>query len=71
MRARLPGVGAHGGILLVLTAQVFIIMLGLGLATPILPLYAQSFGLNAAAVGSLITVSPPATGASGSAGGSC
>ena len=56
MRARLPDVGAHGGILLVLTAQVFIIMLGLGLATPILPLYAQSFGLNAAAVGSLITV---------------
>ena len=56
MRARLPDVGAHGGILVVLTAQVFIIMLGLGLATPILPLYAQSFGLNAAAVGSLITV---------------
>ncbi|MFZ2491574.1 MAG: MFS transporter [Thermoanaerobaculia bacterium] len=56
MRVRLPDVGPHRDTLLVLTAQVFIIMLGLGLATPILPLYAQSFGLSAAAVGSLITV---------------
>lgn len=56
MRIRLPHVGAHGGILLVLSVQVFIIMLGLGLATPILPLYAQSFGVGAAAVGSLVTV---------------
>lgn len=43
-------------VLLVLAIQVFIIMLGLGLAAPILPLYAQSFGVGAAAVGSLITV---------------
>ncbi|HEX2254416.1 MAG TPA: MFS transporter [Thermoanaerobaculia bacterium] len=43
-------------VLLVLCAQVFLIMLGLGLATPILPLYARSFGVGAAAVGSLVTV---------------
>jgi DHA1 family multidrug resistance protein-like MFS transporter len=42
--------------LLLLSGQVFIIMLGLGLVTPILPLYAQSFGVGAAAVGSLVTV---------------
>lgn len=56
MRVRMPEVGAHGGILLVLTVQVFIIMLGLGLAAPVLPLYAQSFGVGAAAVGSLVTI---------------
>lgn len=42
--------------LLLLSGQVFLIMLGLGLVTPILPLYAQSFGVGAAAVGSLVTV---------------
>lgn len=41
---------------MMLTVEVFVIMLGLGLATPILPLYAQSFGLGATAVGSLVTV---------------
>lgn len=45
-----------GGIVLLLSAQVFLIMLGLGLVTPILPLYAQSFGVGAAAVGSLVMV---------------
>lgn len=54
--------GSHGGFLrrnetlLLLSGQVFLIMLGLGLVTPILPLYAQSFGVGAAAVGSLVTV---------------
>ncbi len=43
-------------IVLLLSAQVFLIMLGLGLVTPILPLYAQSFGVGAAAVGSLVMV---------------
>ncbi len=42
--------------LLLLSGQVFLIMLGLGLVAPILPLYAQSFGVGAAAVGSLVTV---------------
>lgn len=56
MRIGLPDAGPHGGILLVLSVQVFIIMLGLGLATPILPLYAQSFGVGAAAVGLLVTL---------------
>lgn len=48
----------HGtrGVVILLSAQVFLIMLGLGLVTPILPLYAQSFGVGAAAVGSLVTV---------------
>lgn len=43
-------------IVLLLSAQVFLIMLGLGIVTPILPLYAQSFGVGAAAVGSLVMV---------------
>ena len=46
----------QGGVIVMLSAQVFLIMLGLGLVTPILPLYAQSFGVGAAAVGSLVTV---------------
>ena len=44
------------GVILLLSAQVFLIMLGLGIVTPILPLYAQSFGVGAAAVGSLVMV---------------
>lgn len=55
-RLRLFDTDGRGGVLLVLAVQVFIIMLGLGLAAPILPLYAQSFGVGAAAVGSLVTV---------------
>lgn len=51
-----PEARAVGQILLVLAIQVFIIMLGLGLAAPVLPLYGQSFGVGAAAVGSLVTV---------------
>ena len=38
-----------------LTAQTFLVMLGIGLVSPIMPLYAQSFGVSAAAVGGLIT----------------
>ncbi|HEX7069552.1 MAG TPA: MFS transporter [Rhodothermales bacterium] len=51
-----PAEQRMGGVVLLLAAQVFLIMLGLGLVTPILPLYAQSFGVGAAAVGSLVTV---------------
>lgn len=36
--------------------QVFLIMLGLGMAAPVLPLYARSFGLSFTGVGFLITV---------------
>ncbi|HEX2164209.1 MAG TPA: MFS transporter [Thermoanaerobaculia bacterium] len=43
-------------VLVLLCVQVFLIMLGLGLATPVLPLYARSFGVGAAAVGFLVTV---------------
>lgn len=43
-------------VLILLCVQVFLIMLGLGLATPVLPLYARSFGVGAAAVGFLVTV---------------
>lgn len=52
----LPRFLRENEVLLLLSAQVFLIMLGLGLVTPILPLYAQSFGVGAAAVGSLVTV---------------
>lgn len=51
-----PSRRGTGGVVILLSAQVFLIMLGLGLVTPILPLYAQSFGVGAAAVGSLVTV---------------
>lgn len=51
-----PTLRSTGGIVLLLSAQVFLIMLGLGIVTPILPLYAQSFGVGAAAVGSLVMV---------------
>lgn len=56
MKLGFPNLGSSGAVLLVLAVEVFIIMLGLGLANPILPLYAQSFGVGAAAVGSLVTV---------------
>ena len=42
-------------ILWAMMGQVFMIMLGIGLVGPIMPLYAQSFGVSAAAVGGLIT----------------
>lgn len=51
-----PGFLRSNETLLLLSGQVFLIMLGLGLVSPILPLYAQSFGVGAAAVGSLVTV---------------
>jgi len=68
-----PNLGSSGAVLLVLAVEVFIIMLGLGLANPILPLYAQSFGVGAAAVGSraFSSIFPPATGPSGSVGDVC
>ena len=38
-----------------LLCQVFIIMLGIGIVGPIMPLYAKSFGVSSAMVGGLIT----------------
>lgn len=43
------------GILIVLCAQVMIMMLGMGVISPILPQYAQTFGVNITMVGMLIT----------------
>ncbi|MFH1086698.1 MAG: MFS transporter, partial [Chloroflexota bacterium] len=46
---------ANRAVLVALLCQVFLIMLGMGLVGPILPLYASSFGVSAAAVGMLVT----------------
>ena len=54
MKLRLLDVGPERGILLGVTIEVFLIMLGLGLANPILPLYAHSFCVGATAVGVLV-----------------
>lgn len=39
-----------------LGAQVFLLMLGVGIVAPVLPLYARTFGVSVTAVGFLITV---------------
>lgn len=43
-------------VLYAMMAQVFMIMLGIGLVGPIMPLYAESFGVGAVLVGGLIAV---------------
>jgi multidrug resistance protein len=47
--------GGTKGVLIALTAQVFLNMLGLGIVGPVMPLYAKSFGVSAAMVGMLGT----------------
>ncbi len=42
----------------VLTAITFCVMLGVGLVSPILPLYAQGFGVSYVAIGTFISVFP-------------
>ncbi len=43
-------------VLYAMMAQVFLIMLGIGLVGPIMPLYAESFGVGAVLVGGLIAI---------------
>jgi MFS family permease len=47
---------SHRGIFLALGVQVFLLMLGVGIVAPVLPLYAREFGVSVTAVGFLITV---------------
>ncbi|MGI6367541.1 MAG: MFS transporter [Anaerolineae bacterium] len=46
----------HPGILLAMLGQTFVNMLGVGIIGPVLPLYANTFGVSAAMVGLLISV---------------
>lgn len=52
---RLVAWSQHPGILLAMMGQTFINMLGVGIISPNLPLYAKSFGVSAAMVGLLIS----------------
>ncbi|MFO7695952.1 MAG: MFS transporter [Anaerolineae bacterium] len=53
--ARFLGWSQNPGILLAMVGQTFINMLGVGIIGPVLPLYANSFGVSAALVGLLIS----------------
>lgn len=52
--ARLVGWSQHPSILLAMMGQTFLNMLGVGIISPVLPLYARSFGVGATMVGLLI-----------------
>jgi multidrug resistance protein len=47
--------GVRKRMLVSLTGQVFLSVLGVGIVGPVLPLYARSFGVSAALAGSLVT----------------
>lgn len=52
---RFLGWSQNPGVLLAMVGQTFINMLGVGIIGPVLPLYANSFGVSAALVGLLIS----------------
>jgi len=49
-----PGSSSQTGVLLVMTVSTFIVMLGIGVVGPILPLYAKGFGATTTMVGVLV-----------------
>jgi len=50
-----PSTALRKRTLIALTGQVFLSVLGVGIVGPVLPLYAQSFGVSAAMAGGLVT----------------
>lgn len=53
--AQRPALPQSRRVVFALMGQVFISMIGTSLVSPIMPIYAQSFGVTAAAVGGLVT----------------